>query len=137
MSADFLMYDEKGKLIACVGLTGYPDTDVHFAKEMMTHYLGDAEPPYLILVGRDSTYFWRDPARNRDVVGVLPSDVLLEHYLGENRPTLAAITSSGFEAVVLNWLYDVTQAIDVPDFLRAIGLLDAVRHGSVEMTFAA
>jgi hypothetical protein len=137
MSADFLLYDEKGKLIACVGLTGFPETDVEFAKEMMSHYLGDAEPPYLILIGRDQTYFWRDPVRNREVVGVMPSDALLHHYLGDNRATLADITSSGFEAIVLNWLYDVTQAIDVPELLRAIGLQDAVRHGSVEMTFAA
>lgn len=131
------MYNEKGKLIACVGLTGMTDTDLEFADEMMDYYLGDEEPPYLILIARDQTFFWRDPARNRNVIGVVPSTVLLQHYLGENRTPLSDINSSGLEAIVLNWLYDVMLARGVPELLRAIGLQDAVHFGTVKMTFAA
>lgn len=137
MSADFLLYDENGKLTACVGITGMRESSEEFATEIMSHFLGFAEPPYLLLVARDQTYFWCDPARDRNVVGVVPTAVLLQNYLGDFNVGLDELASSALEATVLNWLWDATLAVGVPELLRRVGFQDAVRHGRVELASAA
>jgi hypothetical protein len=137
MSADFLLYDPKGKLVAAVGVKARSHMSEQWATDIVGDFLRTSEPPYLALVTRDQTYFWQDPARNPVPIGAVPTAVLLKDFLRDYRP-LAEIDPSALEAAVLIWLWDATyKALEVPDLLRAIGFMDAIRNGDVQMTSAA
>lgn len=138
MSADFLLYDPNGKLIACVGVAGVRESTPEWATEIMGDFLGSAEPPYLILVTRDQTYFWKDPVRNADPGGTVPTSLLLDGYLRIYSRPLAEISPYALEDAVYSWLFDATYiAGEVPDLLRAIGFIDAIHNGDVKVMSAA
>jgi len=139
MSADFLLYDPNGKLVVCVGVAGVSESSSAWARTIMGDLLGSLEPPYLILVTRDQTYFWRDPARNPVPVGSAQTSTLLEHQLRIFHPrSLSEISPYALEDAVYAWLFDATYiASEVPDLLRAIGFIDAVRDGDIKVMSAA
>lgn len=138
MSADFLLYDPNGKLVVSVGLAGVPESTTAWATAIMGDFLGSLEPPYLILVTRDQTYFWKDPVQNPVPVGTARTASLLEHQLRIYPRTLAEISPYALEDAVYSWLFDATYiASEVPDLLRAIGFIDAIRNGDVKVMSAA
>lgn len=134
MSADFIVYSKSGKLTALVGVTGYPNTTEQWAEEMVPGYLRTFDPPYLVVVARDQIWFWQDPARNPKPVGSIPTEVHLAHYAQPFRKTIANIYIGTLESIVLTWMFDViADASTLPEFVRAIGFIDAVQRGDVQI----
>ena len=134
MSADFIVYSETGKLTALVGVSGYRETDARWAEERVSSYLRTFDPPYLVLVARDKIWFWKDPARNPKPVGWIPTEVHLSEHMKNLDSKAADVYIGALESVVLSWMFDVTMgATTLPEFVRAIGFVDAIRWGDVKM----
>jgi hypothetical protein len=134
MSADFIVYSETGKLTALVGVSGYPETDAQWAEDQVESFLRTFDPPYLVLVARDKIWFWQDPARNPKPVGWIPTEVHLSKYMNKLDRQTADVYIGALETVVLSWMYDVTMgASTLPEFVRAIGFVDAIRWGDVQI----
>jgi len=134
MNADFIVYSKTGKLTALVAVTGYPNTDTDWARNMVEGYLGTFDPPYLLVVARDHIWFWKDPSRAPEPVGSIPTDVHLAKYAEPIRRSIANVTIEGLESIVLSWMLDVTgDASTLPEFVHAIGFTSAVHWGDVQI----
>ncbi len=134
MNADFIVYSKTGKLTALVGVTGFPQTDIEWAEEMVPGYLRTFDPPYLVVVARDQIWFWKDPAQNPRPIGSIPTEVHLEKYMLEIGRKTEDVYIGSLEAAVLSWMFDVTtDASTLPEFLHAIGFTDAIHWGDVQI----
>jgi hypothetical protein len=134
MSADFIVYSQTGKLTALVGVTGIERTNAQWAREMVEDYLRTFDPPYVVVVARDHIWFWKDPARNPEPVGSIPTNVHLAKYAEPLGKDIENIYISTLESIVLSWMFDVTgDASTLPEFVHAIGFSGAVKRGDVQI----
>jgi len=96
------------------------------------------KPPYVVLVTRDQTYFWKDPARQPVPVAAIPTDELFSKYLQELGKPAAAVAYTTLIDILLAWLGAATRdGVPMPEILETIGFTDAVRDGWVDLPSAA
>jgi hypothetical protein len=132
MSANIIVYNKTGKLTALVGVMPGLETTPEEAEEQVGRYLRRYDPPYLVVVGRDKIYFWRDPARNPRPVGWVSTEEQLGKHLDGLRP-LQSLGHDLIESVAYSWVSDLTNdASSLPEFARAIGFADAIYYGDLE-----
>jgi hypothetical protein len=132
MSANIIVYNKTGKLTALVGVMGGLETTPEEAEEQVGRYLRRYDPPYLVVVARDKTYFWRDPANFPRPVGWVPT----EEHLGNGKyivGPLKGLERDLLESVAYSWASDMTiDSSSLPEFARTIGFADAIYYGDLE-----
>jgi hypothetical protein len=139
MSEDILVYAPDGKLVVLAQVRAYRETSIQWATEILPDILFDEEqPPYLVLVTRDQTYFWQAPAEHPVPAFAVATDDLLRKHLERLRTSAADIDYGVLGMILFDWIADATRDVfSVPEFLRGIGFIDAIRAGRVEYQTAA
>lgn len=139
MRADVLVTDsEQRKVVVVATVMAHPQSSPELAMRRLPDILdGNETPPYVVLVMRDQTYFWRNPASEPAPAAVMSTDMLLSKYLKELGKPAAKVDYSTLIMILLRWLGAATRDADLPEILHTIGFTDAVRDGWVDLPSAA
>lgn len=138
MPADVLLFDSNHQLIAPVEVKGLRETDESWAMERVEDALRGAAPPYLVMVARDKTWFWRDPANNPRPAGWVPTAALLDKYARPMGRPAAEVQPTTLDMIVFDWLAEATwNASVLPALLDTIGFTKAIRDAEVKFAPAA
>jgi len=139
LSQDIKVFDRSGKLKVLGQVRGYRETSTEWATELLPDILMDEHrPPYLVLVTRDQTYFWRDPVNHPVPAYSIATNELLKEYLQPLQRSAADVGNTGLGMLLFDWIADARRNPSrIPERLAAIGFSDAIHNGRLEFQTAA
>jgi hypothetical protein len=139
MYEDIVVFDRREKVVVLAQVRAYPETSTEWATRLLPDILMDEHrPPYLILVTRDQTYFWKNPADEPVPVYAIPTNEFLKKYLQRIHRSAEDLDYGVLEMVLFEWVIDATRdPAFVPEPLRDMGLSDAIHAGRPSYQTAA
>jgi len=145
--ADFVVFDETGKLAAVAEAKKKPGADLPWAIAWLRNYLAHEHgvpPQFVLLATPERVYLWQQPGTaSPDPTAVADARGLFSSYLHRSNADPAHISGRTFEFIVGAWLNDLSHRLwepSNPEQVRVFvdtGLLEAIENGRVVSDIAA